>query len=371
MNRFAELLDRLAYEPGRNNKLRLLTCYFRETDDPDRGYALAALTGALSFKHAKPGLIRDLIAARTDPVLFALSYDYVGDLSETVALMWPKAPIAGSLSPLSRLRGRAGWGQAASAVSRERAPSRESLRDPTSPASGRGRGVRAAHTTPQQPAASDADRSRHHASHPRQDRTAKTTSRWLDELDETGRWALLKLVTGAMRIGVSARLAKTAAAELGDKDPHEIELMWPGLDAALSRTVRVAGRPRRKAGQSRSGAVPPGDAGACDRGCGFCQSRCRRFHRGMEMGRHSRAGGQRPRRARPYAGAALFAQRRGHHQKLSGPAAVAASARRDRRRAAGAARRPRANLQRAAATAQPQSGLAKTDEGISDPSARL
>ena len=73
MNRFAELLDRLAYEPGRNNKLRLLSAYFREVGDPDRGYALAALTGALSFKHAKPGMIRDLIAARTDPVLFALS----------------------------------------------------------------------------------------------------------------------------------------------------------------------------------------------------------------------------------------------------------------------------------------------------------
>src|SRR5919201_5034885 len=92
MNRFAELLDRLAYEPGRNNKLRLITAYFREVPDPDRGYALAALTGALSFKHAKPGLIRDLIAERTDPVLFALSYDYVGDLSETVALMWPADP---------------------------------------------------------------------------------------------------------------------------------------------------------------------------------------------------------------------------------------------------------------------------------------
>ena len=91
MNRFAELLDRLAYEPGRNNKLRLITGYFREVADPDRGYALAALTGALSFKHAKPALIRNLIASRTDPVLFGLSYDYVGDLSETVALMWPKA----------------------------------------------------------------------------------------------------------------------------------------------------------------------------------------------------------------------------------------------------------------------------------------
>ena len=68
MNRFAQLLDRLAYEPGRNNKLRLIEAYFRDVGDPDRGYALAALTGALSFKHAKPGLVRDLIGARTDPV---------------------------------------------------------------------------------------------------------------------------------------------------------------------------------------------------------------------------------------------------------------------------------------------------------------
>src|SRR6266700_1423560 len=99
MNRFAELLDRLAYEPGRNNKLRLITAYFREVEDPDRGYALAALTGALSFKHAKPGLIRDLITDRTDPVLFALSYDYVGDLSETVALMWPRSPSHAQSAP--------------------------------------------------------------------------------------------------------------------------------------------------------------------------------------------------------------------------------------------------------------------------------
>ena len=55
MNRFAELLDRLAYEPGRNNKLRLMTDYFRTTPDPERGWALAALTGGLTFQHAKPG----------------------------------------------------------------------------------------------------------------------------------------------------------------------------------------------------------------------------------------------------------------------------------------------------------------------------
>src|SRR5712671_6250612 len=89
MNRFAELLDRLSFEPSRNNKLRLMADYFGSTPDPERGFALAALTGALSFQHAKPGMIRALISERTDPVLFELSYDYVGDLSETVALIWP------------------------------------------------------------------------------------------------------------------------------------------------------------------------------------------------------------------------------------------------------------------------------------------
>src|SRR6202163_5065036 len=109
MTRFADLLDRLAYEPGRNNKLRLMTGYFREVEDPDRGYALAALTGALSFKYAKAGLIRDLIAERTDPVLFALSYDYVGDLSETVALMWP-SPFHTRSAPLPPRSGGEGSG---------------------------------------------------------------------------------------------------------------------------------------------------------------------------------------------------------------------------------------------------------------------
>src|SRR5882757_8935340 len=97
MKRFAELLDRLAYEQSRNNKLRLMTDYFRNTPDPERGWALAALTGALTFQHAKPGVIRALITERTDPLLFSLSYDYVGDLSETVALMWP-ATLAHSAS---------------------------------------------------------------------------------------------------------------------------------------------------------------------------------------------------------------------------------------------------------------------------------
>ena len=180
MNRFAALLDRLAYEPSRNAKLRLLSDYFRTTIDPDRGYALAAITGALSFRYAKPGLIRTLIAERTDPTLFALSYDYVGDLSETVALMWPVK------DQKSDVRDHVTGGPTLSEVIATLA----SLGKTELPAQ---------------------------------------LAHWLDGLDEVGRWALLKLVTGALRIGVSARLAKTAVAALGNRDADEIEIIWPNL----------------------------------------------------------------------------------------------------------------------------------------------
>ena len=231
MNRFAELLDRLAYEPGRNNKLRLLTGYFREVGDPDRGYALAALTGALSFKHAKPGLIRDLIADRTDPVLFALSYDYIGDLSETVALMWPKPSplpprsggVRGERSSLSR-SGVGGLSARQTSIEFAEAPP-----DPSPPSASRlegGEHAIAGHNNPPPPTLTEVVTTLRMLG---KTELPKQLARWLDELDETGRWALLKLVTGAMRIGISARLAKTAAAGLGDKDPHDIELMWPGL----------------------------------------------------------------------------------------------------------------------------------------------
>jgi len=193
MNRFAALLDRLAYEPGRNAKLRLLTDYFATTPDPDRGWALAAITGALSFRHAKPGVIRALIAERADPVLFAMSYDYVGDLSETVALMWP-------------------------------GPTR-SVRAPSPPLGGEG--VQAPCHGPAN-ALSLATVVTTLASLGKSE-LPQQIARWLDALDETGRWALLKLVTGALRIGVSARLAKTAVAAIGKKTADDVELIWPAL----------------------------------------------------------------------------------------------------------------------------------------------
>ncbi|HVH80896.1 MAG TPA: ATP-dependent DNA ligase, partial [Stellaceae bacterium] len=175
MNRFAELLDALLFTPSRNGKLRLMQEYFAGTADPERGWALAALTGALSFAEAKPGQVRGLAMARVDPVLFGWSLDFVGDLAESVSLIWPE--------PAPRNDGKA---LSLSEIV-------ETLR-----------------------LASRADVGAHLAG-------------WLDRLDATGRWALLKVVTGELRIGVSARLAKTALAEWASVLIEEIEEIWHAL----------------------------------------------------------------------------------------------------------------------------------------------
>lgn len=170
---FASLLDRLILTPARNGKLRLLIDYFRNAPDPDRGYALAAITGDLDLASVKPAMLRTLAAGRIDEILFALSYDYVGDLAETIALAWPAKRGA------------------------NRAPSLSEIVEELQGA-GRSDGLR-------------------------------LVEAWLDALDESGRWALIKLVTGGLRVGVSARLAKAALADFGGKDVYDIEDIWHGL----------------------------------------------------------------------------------------------------------------------------------------------
>ena len=92
MRRFADLLEKLILTPSRNAKIDALVSYFRDTPDPDRGYALAAITRELTLKNFRPSGLRALVTERVDPVLFAMSYDYVGDMAETIALIWPKKP---------------------------------------------------------------------------------------------------------------------------------------------------------------------------------------------------------------------------------------------------------------------------------------
>jgi DNA ligase 1 len=237
VNRFAALLDRLMYEPRRNAKLRLMADYFRHTPDPDRGWALAAMTGALMFKEAKPNVIRGLAEERVDPVLFRMSYHYVGDLAEATALIWPKQPHSPSPRP-----GGADLGAASPregehdrdrriGVLKRRLPSELGSHDPNLhlPRETRSGDPGTGHTdSTHVPTLTEVVETL--ATLSKSDLPAQL-GRWLDALDEAGRWALLKLITGELRVGVSARLAKTAVAQLGGFEADEVELIWHGLEA--------------------------------------------------------------------------------------------------------------------------------------------
>ena len=122
----------------------------------------------------KAGTIRGLVMERVDPTLFGWSYDYVGDLAETTALIWPERRSNRQWPAMDEVVTRLGD------ASRAEAP--------------------------------------------------ELVEEWLDTLDATGRWALLKLITGGLRVGVSARLAKVSLAEFGKVDAAEIEELWHGLE---------------------------------------------------------------------------------------------------------------------------------------------
>lgn len=172
MKAFADLLERLAFTPGRNAKLALLERFFREVPDPDRGYALAVLTGGLETGQAKPALLRALVGERVDADLFAMSYDFVGDLAETIALIWPaRGPLRDvPLTEVVEGLSRAGKAEVPGLM-----------------------------------------------------------ARWLDALGSSERLALIKLVTGGLRVGISARLAQTGLARIGTIPVEDIGELWAGF----------------------------------------------------------------------------------------------------------------------------------------------
>ena len=174
MKAFANLLDRLTYTPPRSAKLTLMRNYFRSVPDPDRGFALAALTDGLPVRFPLRRVLSEIGAARFDPELFRLSRHDVGDTAETVALIWPSMPADD-----------------------------DNLHLPDIVA-----------------ALATAERGNH----------ASLLIHWLDRLDPIGRWALLKFLGGTPRVGVSARLAKQAVADAFGRGIDEIEEIWHGLE---------------------------------------------------------------------------------------------------------------------------------------------
>src|SRR5215217_1723647 len=178
MRAFSQLLDDLVYTRSRNTKLNLIGDYLKETPDPDRGYGLAALTGTLDIPAVKGAAVRAIAEERVDPVLLYMSRDYVGDMAETVSLLWP-AP-EGEPPELDD-----GTLTISEAVDRLRSASRM-----------------------------DAPR---------------VLASMLDHLDASGRFALLKLATGELRVGINARLAKQALANAFGLEVEAVEEVWHGL----------------------------------------------------------------------------------------------------------------------------------------------
>jgi len=170
---FAALIDRLIYTRSRNSKLALLVDYLRHTPDPDRGWAIAALIESLDFPAVKSAMVRALLATRVDEELFRLSRHFVGDTAETAALLWPDAP--GAQADLTV----AAAADALSAATRATAP--------------------------------------------------QILASLLDCLDADGRYALLKLALGGMRVGVSARLAKQAFAQAFAVPVDDVEELWHAI----------------------------------------------------------------------------------------------------------------------------------------------
>ncbi|MBX9589081.1 MAG: cisplatin damage response ATP-dependent DNA ligase [Hyphomonadaceae bacterium] len=222
MKAFADLLDRLSYSPGRNTKLRLMQDYFRATPDPDRGWALATLTDGLPFSFPLRRTLSDMMARRMDGELFRLSRDYVGDTAETIALVWDGA---GSLSPSRRGEGHDGAVPPARGEGQLHTPAPASTPHP-SPLPASGERGQAADGEREPPRLSDIVSEL--ALIGRNDLRPRLEL-WLDALDATGRWALLKLLTGALRVGVSARLAKTAVADMAGYKVDDVEEVWHGL----------------------------------------------------------------------------------------------------------------------------------------------
>ena len=175
MEEFAALLDALVYTTSRNRKLALIAAYLRAAPDPDRGWALAGLTEGLDFPAVKSSTVRNLMMERVDPVLWALSRDFVGDTAETASLLWPEPEDAAPQAPLTL----AEVVERLSALTRATAP--------------------------------------------------KELPLLFDRMDAKGRYALIKLATGGMRVGVSARLAKTAFALAFDVSVEEVEEYWHAL----------------------------------------------------------------------------------------------------------------------------------------------
>lgn len=173
MKALADLHDALARTPQRGGKLRLIVDFLARAPDPERGWGIAALAGSLDLPRLRPADLREIAESRLDPVLFGLSLDHVGDLAETLSLIWPEA------------------------TNPSQAP-----------------GIRDIVSIPQ---------------HLSGEQLRARFSAWLDNITISQRYLLLKLLCGGLKVGVSAALVRMALARYGGRPVEEVEALWHDL----------------------------------------------------------------------------------------------------------------------------------------------
>ena len=171
MRRFTELFLALDTTTGTRDKVNALVAYFSAAPPDDAAWAAYFLTGR---KLKRLVGTRDLVEAAIEasgipPWLFDASYEAVGDLAETIALLLPP-PTHADDAPLSA------W------VERDLLPL---------------------------------------AGLPADDVRARLQNAW-DRLDRDGRFVYGKLITGAFRVGAARQLVYRALAEVASVPVTEV-----------------------------------------------------------------------------------------------------------------------------------------------------
>ena len=177
MNRFAALIAQLETLSDASMKATLTEDFLQATPEPDRAHASALLTGKLQPRPVKLALIRGLAETRIDPALFDLAEAYVGDAAETLALTWVPARRANRDPSLSEIV------EALSTLGRSELP--------------------------------------------------KRIEAWLDACDETGRWALIKLITGTLRI------ERAKANDPSQDEPQQQELFRKSARKSTAGSIKA------------------------------------------------------------------------------------------------------------------------------------
>ena len=175
MNRFSNLLNKLLLTTSRNKKKKILFEYFKQAHIKDKAWAFTILTNRFEKKFLKVIELKTLLKSKVDAELFKYSYDYVGDLAETISLIWPKRKIKKEINlKLFELM-----------------EFLEKKQD--------------------------------------KDKLIKELTLILDLSYEQQRFTIIKILTGGLRVGVSVGLIKESLVKYGCRSMSEIEEFWYGF----------------------------------------------------------------------------------------------------------------------------------------------